>query len=71
MLACHRMFHFVQALKQFYAYVGLLPQAGTGIVVLSNSANPVDQIGQAMLRILNQPVARPLPPRAALPGGVR
>ncbi|MBD0255765.1 MAG: beta-lactamase family protein [Cytophagales bacterium] len=55
----------------FATYVGLLPQAGIGIVVLSNSANPVDQMGQAMLRILNQHVDRPLPPRAALPDGVR
>jgi CubicO group peptidase (beta-lactamase class C family) len=55
----------------FATYVGLLPQAGIGIVVLSNSANPVAGMGQAMLRILNQPVARPLPPRATLPNDVR
>ncbi len=55
----------------FATYVGLLPQAGIGIVVLSNSANSVAGMGQAMLRILNQPVARPLPPRAAVRSGVR
>jgi D-alanyl-D-alanine-carboxypeptidase/D-alanyl-D-alanine-endopeptidase len=45
----------------FAAYMGLLPQAGIGIVVLSNSAHPVAGIGQAMLRSLNRPVPQPLP----------
>jgi CubicO group peptidase (beta-lactamase class C family) len=46
----------------FAAYMGLLPQAGIGIVVLSNSAHPVAGIGQAMLRSMNRPVPQQLPP---------
>jgi serine-type D-Ala-D-Ala carboxypeptidase/endopeptidase len=36
----------------FASYIGLLRQSGIGVVILSNSANPVDQLGKEIIRLL-------------------
>lgn len=38
----------------FCAYLGFVKETNTGVVILSNTANPVDQIGIELLRKLNQ-----------------
>jgi len=37
----------------YSAYIGFVKESGTGVVVLSNSANSVDEIGHTILALLN------------------
>jgi CubicO group peptidase (beta-lactamase class C family) len=43
----------------FSVYMGLIPESGIGVVVLSNSANSVAGTGQDMLRLLNRTEQKP------------
>jgi CubicO group peptidase (beta-lactamase class C family) len=52
----------------FACYAGLLPEAGIGIVLLSNSANSVQGLGLSILRSLNRPLVTPVPFRAPVSG---